>query len=125
MIAKELPEATREQRLVHRSPPAATLLDPRRDRLRVGPGPAAEIRSLPLERLIRLALARTLQDPRHLDQQVRPADRELAQLPDRGVTLGSGQLPPPGVMPRRAFQPRYEDMAASGRLSITNSSIAA
>lgn len=73
MIAKELPEATREQRLVHRSPPASAFLDARRDRLRVAPGPAAEIRSLPLERLIRLALARTLQDPRHVDQQVRPA----------------------------------------------------
>ena len=78
MIAKELPEATRERRLPRGGPPAATLLDPRRDRLRVGPGLAAEHRGLPGERFIQLALAGALEDPGHLGQEVGPAVRELA-----------------------------------------------
>ena len=46
--------------------PAAAFLDPGRDRLRVGPGLAAQPGALPCERLVQLPLGRALQDPGHL-----------------------------------------------------------
>ncbi len=66
-------------------PPAAPLLNPFRDRLRIGPGRAARARGLPHERFARLALAGALQDVGHLGKQVGPPGRELAQRGYRGT----------------------------------------
>jgi hypothetical protein len=54
--------ATRERRLICRGPPALTLSDPRRDRLRVGPGLAAQACGLAGERLIQLPLTGALEN---------------------------------------------------------------
>jgi hypothetical protein len=94
----------RERRLAASRSPAPPLLDPRRDRLRVSTGRAAKARGLPGERFIELALAGTLEDPRHVGQKITAPGGELAQLPHRGGLLGLAQLTPAGVMLRLSVQ---------------------
>jgi hypothetical protein len=55
------------------------------------------------QRLVELALRRSLEDPGHLGQQVGSAARELAQRGRRGSLLVTGERAPPGTVaaPRR------------------------
>jgi len=85
-------------------PPAPPFLGPRRDRLQVGPSLPAQRRRPPGERLVRLALAGSLEDPGHLGQQIGPAARELAQHGPRGGFLVAVQLAPPGTTARLAVK---------------------
>ena len=82
-------QAAGERRTACRGPPAPSLLDPRRDRLRVSARLAAQRGRLAGERLIELALAGALEDPGHLGEQVSAAVGELAQRSDRrGLLVG-------------------------------------
>ena len=85
------------------------MLDPRRDRLRVGPGLPAQASSLAAERLVQLPLAGALQDPGHLGQQVGPAGRELAQGEHRSGLLVRSQLMPLGTAAGLSGELGYED----------------
>jgi len=76
---------------------------------RVGPGLAAQACGLACERLIRLALAGTLEEPGHLGEQVGPPAGELAQPGHRGALLGGGEIAPLRMMARLAEQLGDED----------------
>jgi hypothetical protein len=102
-------KATRERRHARGGPTAPALLDPGRDRLRVGPGLAAQLGGLPRERLIELPLRGALQDPSHLGQQGHAPVRELAELGHRRGFLVPGQHAPPGVTPGGAGELRDQD----------------
>jgi hypothetical protein len=71
-------QATRERRQPRSRRPLPAHLGPRRDRLRVGPGLAAQPGGLAGQRLIVTALRRALEDPRDLGEQVRAPAGELA-----------------------------------------------
>ena len=87
-------QAARKRRRFRRGPPAPSLLDPRRDRGGVGPGLAAQHRGLAGERLIRLSLARALEDPGHLGEQVSASGGKLPEFGHCGGFLVGGQVPP-------------------------------
>ena len=90
--------------------PSSSFLDPCRDQVRVGSGLAAQLRSLPCQRLIKLALAKALyDDARDVGQEVGPARGDLAQLPHRGGVLGFAQFSPSGMTLRRSVQMRDDD----------------
>jgi len=102
-------QAARCRRHVRDSPPSAALLDPPLDRLRVGPGTAAQACGLACERFVQFALGGALQDPGDLGRQVSPAARELAQRGHRGGFLVAGELSPLRAVPRLAGELRDED----------------
>jgi hypothetical protein len=68
----------------------------------VGPGHPAQPRGGPGQRLVRFALAGSLEDPGHLGQQVGPAPGQRAQFGQRGRLLVLGERAPPGAMARFA-----------------------
>jgi len=101
--------ATRERRLACGGPPAPPLRDPRRYRVLVGPGLAAQRRGLAYQRLIKLTLAGALEDPGHLSKEVRAAARELAQRGHRGGFIVAAEFAPPSAVARLPRQLRDED----------------
>lgn len=111
------PDATRRRRHPRGLPPAPPLLDPCRDRLRVGPGQAAQGRGLPAGRLVKLTLARALKDAGDLGEQVGAAASELAEPGHRGAFPCLGQLALLRVMPRLASD-LSDEQAASLRALI-------
>jgi hypothetical protein len=92
-----------------RRPSGAALPRSTPDRLRIGPGRAAQARGLPHPRLIRLTLAGALQDARHIGQQVTSAARKLAQRRHRAGFLVLGELPPLRLVLRLTVKLRDED----------------
>jgi hypothetical protein len=104
-------QATGKRRPARVRPPLTGGLDPRRDRIRVGPGLAAQTRGLVPARLVQLSLGGSELEARNLGQQVGPAACELAQLGHRGGFLGFGRLAPPDVTPGGTGYPGDEDTA--------------
>ena len=102
----------RERGTTRSGPPAPTFFDPRRDRVRICTGVAAQLRGLALARLVQFALARALQDPGYLGEQVSPVVSERAQLPHRGVMLSLGKLAPLCMTLRHAVDPRSENQVS-------------
>ena len=70
-----------------------------RDERLVGPGLAAQLRSLPGEGLVELAVRRPLEDPGDLGQQVTPAAGQRAEFVHRGGVFVFGERAPPGAVP--------------------------
>ena len=79
--------------------PVPPFLGPPRDRLRIGPGFAAQVRSLPYERLVELTFRRALEDPGDLGGQVGSAARDGTEFGHGGGFLLLHERAPLGVMP--------------------------
>jgi hypothetical protein len=69
--------------------PPAAFLDPPGDQVRVGSGGAAEGGSDTGPGLVKLTLASSLEDARHLGEQIRPTPRDLLKLGHCGVVVSS------------------------------------
>jgi hypothetical protein len=95
-------QTARRRRHARCGPPSSSFCDPLPRRVRVCPGVTAQVRGLPRQRLIKLALAEALQEACHLCQEIGPASGELVQLPHRGRALVFGELAPPRMALRRA-----------------------
>jgi hypothetical protein len=63
----------------------------------VGSCLAAQLRGLPLERLVGFPFTGALEDSGDFGQQIGAPRRELAELGHHGGFVGVGELPPPGV----------------------------
>src|SRR6266487_1768672 len=88
---------------------AAAFLDPARYGVGIGPGHAAQPSRGPGQRLVRLALARALEDAGHLGQQVGPALRQPPDFGQRGRLLVLRERAPLGAMARLAGQLSHQD----------------
>jgi hypothetical protein len=102
-------QSARHRRHARYGPPAPPLCDPLPRRVRVCPGVTAQACGLPLQRLIKLALAESLQEARNLGQEIAPSPRELVELPHRIGTFVFAQFAPLGAALRRAMDLRRED----------------
>jgi hypothetical protein len=78
VLSRPDPPGRAERRARGIGPAAPPLLDPPRDQSRVGPGVPAQLRGLPHQRLVRLALGGAFEEPGHLAQQVGPPGGQLA-----------------------------------------------
>jgi hypothetical protein len=78
----------------------ASLRYPLRDQGLIGTCQAAQVRGLPGQWLVQLALGCALEDPGDLGEQIGLPARELAEFGHRGVLLVLGELAPSGMVPR-------------------------
>jgi hypothetical protein len=109
LIAFTTFQAPGERRLARRGPAPPAFLNPRRYRLKVGPGLPAQLRSAPGQRLIQLTLTGALEDPGYLGEQAAPAVRELAQCGHRSAFLVAGERPPLRPVPSLPRQLSYQN----------------
>jgi hypothetical protein len=71
---------------------------------------------LPVQRLGQLPLGRALEDPGDLGEQVGAPGGQVPQLGHRGIVLGLGEVPPPGVALRCAHELCGEDAVSFRRI---------
>lgn len=91
---------SRERQQPGHLPPAPPFLDPPGDRLRVGPGRAAQVRGLLGQRLVQLPRTEALEDSSDLGEQVGPAVGEFTQSGYCRGFLGFAKRSPPGPLLR-------------------------